>query len=1180
MVLDNYENLVKEQKLIASHYKPTHACPIQPLANISKSYTLFYRDILKLYACDHKVLLREVTNTAVVEYILVINPYEYLSSPHSFQKCKETGEAFTAVLSKNIKVIKRVVTKKSHEDLEVSETTLFDNNVKDIIPIYVDIYGRSADGHHTTKDDVKELGTLFLNANHVGRNLNIILDFSTSPQVRLSKPDKNKNPASVSSEPLRSVREEVYNSPQYLKMEFMAGELYVSSNFKRNPLKSCSMIHLIVCLTNLSFDNLQTYLISCFPTTKKTLNDKNYNLEIHKVIEGYISAAKLRIEEAKLPGETSKACLERVMQMILNSLRSDHSTLQYSSLLPMVNSVIVLMNRTPSLRGYSKFELRMKGFTLVNYLVQYLCAVYQAPVYLPNNHIIQGSTLFPGSLLEKTITADLTRTILKYTNAVEQMLRTPDSKSLKIEKVLKNTISLSPAKNTLLSVAIKLTSTLYSDISKMNQANTRTKSTAAFSTKTKKKDVDVSKSFHVGAATTPDNSNANQQFVLNTGVISGNKSLEKHWDCAQKIITCLYESPLFIPSTDQPNPTDLTISLVDTADAVIGFVSQDNCKALMSHLRKQKRQGFLGSPYISIWLVPTYSGEQDRGILLPHGTFSNLRISLGHFDLFRPAIIVEKGIPSIFKLQPNDPIFELSHEEMIDQNPNIIEYLGCGELTFEEHTMTLKSFLEKDLKTRKRIKFILLGDILNKAINEAMTIETEKEPGARGCFGTHQRKSEVGHCATYPNSNEATKTTLLNKQVSFLTNPLLEALQVHSRSTSHMITVAWTSDSTAEDSCLFSESTQRTLFITDKKKCWKTTESFSSTSQQNIPNPNYDAAGKILEGAAILPGEAFNQDVCRYVQHGVMYRNDKSCIYDARQPGYVVKVIPTEEGWKYVITSRQEVTTGDKMADPCAQKSTIQEVRPDALMPYDINGNRVSVVQNPFSIFSRRTYNVLAVLLLFFIAKLNQLRNSSHVTNINISVYAQMSIAELQTILILLLKTQYDFTDEEISHIVNCKMNYYDPVTGKRLIQAWTVGTYPFSRMTQTAQDSSTIKPAFQFNINNEVVGTRHNEMDNTAQAETGARFAHAELQAENIMIRRSVMLCSNCGQPTTEIKRAGMAFWSCQNCMAANLPTKIIKRVVSTPAREIIQMIPSLNIALVHEEVKTPFATCYPKLE
>lgn len=1155
-----------EKKLIKGVLKPTSEFPIIPLRNTIRSYHIFFKDAPYLFECRNIELRSYVEKGVKVIYFLNRKFIEYHPPPSSFRFCKEKGEAYEGVFH-----VKTTITKKIIFPDKILENDVYVVHNKYQVPVFVGIYGRPVDGTKEIEDDPCEFACCFFGKNHVTRTIINLLDANnSSPQVKItknkSKTSIHESNAFVNSFTCRVVLEEQHKQPQYLNfiLNTKKSSFIVSSKNVRNFLPSIEVIHFISYLTRLSLFQIEEIILSLF--SKRDVNNQD-RIEIYDANAYYNIYRFFRQIEDTFDSKEEKSIKKRISEYIVGVLGENLSeTIQ--GFLPMVNSIIILCQQLPNSKMVRKSSNRMKGFTLLEYVIQHFQAKFQARTYPSGDHIIHTSTITPGMSFVRRVNEETQQKYNKIKKAVEQLPISISEKSnepLKLEKGLQENLFTSSmsSKSSHMFVITKPMAPLPSDNSKINQANTTTKNTNHLK-KTKKRDVDESNFLQTGIATTPDNEYVNLQHNLNAAVTSGNKTIAEQTEAMKNILTFIFNHKYFkSASTEIPVPNDITISIIDKSSCVLGFVSQQHGEEFYQDLRQAKRKSLFHSIYLDIWRVPNYKQNSSTSLLLPIKEYNNIRISLAHHDLFRPALIVQDGKLKLEEYDHDDPIFELRPEEICRHDHEILELLGSGELTYTNNILGISNFLSLSEEDRKKIEYVVIGGILCKSFNEAISNDTERTNGARATFACGQQKNNVNtQVSSFLNNNESSKTLERHQQFPLITNAINRATKADERSYCSFFLVAWGSFTNAEDSCTINESCVKNHMTVVKMKPYKSADSFSTKdiSRKAINDDNYDADGKIRIQSAIREGEAFNNEVVLRVHNGSILKDDKSHLYDNKQPGRVDNLIQIVDGWKFRICSRQPLSHGDKMSDLCAQKFTIQRICKSHEMPYNAMGERVQMMLNSYSTFGRETYNVISTLLKYELAirYYDPLRGP---IQIEYDPFSQDSLADYVKENVIYLMKTYNISEEEATNMAYCKDKFFDPYTGMVLEQSITCGIYPICRLTQTAQDSYSIKKEFEFNANNEVSGSRMSEMDLMAQAETGAIALQDELQPDNIMIRRSYMICSNCGQPATKTHKYRSSFWTCIVCENAGLTPLIKLQNLPHQAVKIMQMSPTLGI-------------------
>lgn len=1160
-----------ESQVIRSHLKPTSEYPIEPVRKIEQSYKNFFQDLPFLFTCKNHILRQYLDKYIKVIYLLDIVFESYTPSPTNYKFCKEKGDPYEGLAQVRLTVTKKIITSE-----EVKSKVIYEAKLKYSIPVFIGVYGRPTDGNQELEDDPLELGLYFIGKNHVTKTI-INTSENTSAQAKLTK-NKNKTNihesfAYLASHAMGISSIDQAKQPQFLNLIFdIKNHLHsISSKNKRNYLKQVETIPLTSYLTRMSIESISDFVLALFARVmdnKLVILDPVSHTRVKLLFQQYKDSFN---EE----GTTQKMKIKEIIERTLTE-----EAIQ--GLFPMINSLRNFMKSDPDLSKFVWSSNKVKGATILNHLIQHIFALSQPSVYPSGDHILNTLTCTPGALMAKRVTEELQSLVHKTEQEVENLPKSSDLNAVEVIRIDKNkqdifAVSVMP-KNSQLANATKSPATLISDVAKINQVNTRTKNTSHLK-KTKKRDVDESNYFHTGIATTPDNEYVNLQHNLNAAVVSGNKSIKTQAEVAKKILLFIYKHHCFHSiSTEQLSPTDIPISFIDKSEAVIGFVKSEDCDTFITDMRNAKRKGLFGSQLISLWRVPNYSIHSCNSMLLPIDSYNNIKICLGQHDLFRLGFIVEDGILGIEKYQNKKYLFELKPYELIEKAPDTLEYLGAGELTYTNHCLSLKKFFSLSMEARKTLDYVLLGDILCRSFNEALTNDAERTNGARATFACGQQKNNTNTIApTFLNTIESSKTVVKHHQRPLITNQVNIATKADEKCYCTIEKIGFGSLTNAEDSVRIDVAYIKTHMTVVKSKTHKSVDTFAAKGMSKAGNNhfNYDEEGKIKLQSAIRKGDAFNNETVIFMQNGNMYKNNKSSVYEDKQPGRIDKKITMFDGIKYSIKVLQQLSVGDKMNDLCAQKFTIQKVVPSNKMPYNINGERPLMIMNSQSICGRETYGVFSLLQKVNMALLTWKPGMSPVC-IEHKPFAHETLAGYVKHTISYLMDVYGFTKEEALQRAYCKEQLFDPMTSKSLAQAWTCGHYCVCCLNQTAHDGCSVKETLKVNANREVIGSRIGEMDIMAMAETGALANLDEIQHDNIMLRKSVMVCTACGQPATKIQKYRQSCWVCLVCENAKLTPNIVSQDIPHKALNINQMTPTLGFILQHREDRSK--DIYPK--
>lgn len=1171
--VDLYSTLLSiENQVIRSHLKPTTEYPIALLRNVEQSYKNFFQDLPHLFTCKGHILRSYVEKNTKVIYQLDIVFDEYKPSPINYKFCKEKGEPYEGTAYVRLTVTKRIIT------AEVSKSkVIYEAKLKYNIPVFIGNYGRPTDGNHELEDDALELGCVFIGKNHVTKTL-IITSENTSSQAKLTK-NKNKTNIHESFAYITSFAMGVSSSDQAKQPQFLNLILdskkhkhYISSKNKRNFLKQNNTIYLISYLTRMSLESIEEFVLALFASKedgKLVIYDPTTHTRVKLLFQQHLD--EINNEE----GSTQKMKIAQIVE-------GDIPEEAIRGFSPMVNSLRNFMKSDEDLKHFDLSPNRIKGATTLNHFIQHILALSQPSVYPSGDHILNTNTCTPGVLMSKRVTEELQSLVHKTEQEVENLPKSSDLNVVEVIRIDKNkqdifAVSVMP-KNSQLANATKSPATLVSDVAKINQVNTRTKNTSHLK-KTKKRGVDESNYFHTGIATTPDNEYVNLQHNLNAAVVSGNKPIATQAVVAKKILLFIFQHRCFHSiSLEQLEPTDIPISFIDKSEAVVGFVNASDCDTFFNEMRNAKRKGLFGSQLISIWKVPNYSIHSCNSMLLPINSYNNIKVSLGQHDLFRLGFIVEDGKLGIEKYTSKKHLFQLKPNEIIEKAPDVLEYLGAGELTYTNHCLGLKKYFSLSEEARLSLDYVLIGDILCRAVNESLTNDPERTNGARATFACGQQKNNVNTISSsFLNTIESSKTVVKHHQRPLITNPVNIATKADEKSYCTTTKIAFGSCTNAEDSVRIDIAFVKTHMTIVKSKTHKSIDTFAAKgmSKAGSNHFNYDEEGKIKVQSAIKKGDAYNNETVIFMQNGNMYKNNKSTVYEDKQPGRIDKRIPMFDGNKYIIKVYQQPSVGDKMNDLCAQKFTIQKVVPSNKMPYNINGERPLMIMNSQSICGRETYNVYSLLLKVKMAMIVWKPDMSPVC-VEHTPFAHETLAGYVDHTMKYLMDVYGFTKEEALQSAYCKEQLFDPMTSKSLAQTWTCSHYSVCCLNQTAHDGCSVKESLKVNANREVVGSRIGEMDIMAMAETGALANLDEIQHDNIMLRKSVMVCTACGQPATKIQKYRQSCWVCLVCENAKLTPTITSQDIPYKALSINQMTPTLGFILQHREDTS--RVIYPK--
>lgn len=1158
-------------KLIASVVQPTLKKPDHFSFISYESFKNYFKDLNNIFTINDLLLYSVSTKQIKREFFLNIIFDRYEPSKKPYFVCYKEGIDYEGKVF--FKIIVNEVKKTAKE---TSSRVILDQDTNLVIPTYVGAHSLSADGNFDGQitDDtnpgfyMKRVKRILIS---IEENTTLYPKIKTFNSLII---DGFIYSIPVFFSPKRLIQPQFFTLNLDLSLKKPCFDIGSKSLFKMN------IIILSAYLSGISINKLEEYIINFFQQNidgKTIIYDEDAILNIKYIFE--FTRQILYTYSA----ENEKIALHKYYTD--NAKKENNSIFDIDELFPCVISFEEILKNCYS--ETQKVNLRIhKGFLILSIILNYLIGVNQKSIYPEKDSVLNKRILTPGLTFYK-LSNDVLKNIKKICTAEAKsmleegrnVINASEKLNRSINQYIKN--NLISTTSTVIPTSIKPGSKVSNTSAIKNIGNTVAKNRSKGPTANQKKDRDQSILEYTGPADTSDHGDKiRTDLSFSTGTTIGVKNFEQADMITKRILNYLFEHKLFIyiEKTTLKRGTCLIKFIIDS-EYILGSVLQENCLELYKDIKKKKQKSLFLSPFISITLIPVY-GTNKLNNHIPVEYYREIRISLGHKVPFNPYFIIKNGIPRISEAKINENDLNLPLDIFMSKYERCIEMLSPEETQFVQIIDSPITFLSYDISLRKKINYVGFDNILKLSLLEAQHVDGGKAKGERSIFSRNQVKSNINSAdCGFLNSFELGKSAMGPFQDSFFTNEINEYSGASKQTYCTTTSVAYYSENNAEDSIEVSQSFASRYMIVIKNYPIKTVENLEQYSNDNYsyidgdeyPYCNFDYNGSIKINSVVEPDSIITiQTKRRYNKSSdTIEDKDFSNIYSYTLAGRVEQIsndfVGEDNMSTIVIFCRQELCPGDKIADTCAQKSTISKIIPDHEMIYNIRGETPSVVANSISMASRQTFDVLVSALLnqYF---LKMLIDGPLVYR----AFSNISLYDIVNKLKKDLKKKYpEYSDEKIHEMTYCKQTFFNPKTKKNIPTKIFYFYNQYMRMTQIARENISGRDGLVFDQNMRPKGQREGEMENDSKKSAGVGNMEVEVYQDNLFIQKTTMFCINCMEPAIYFSDTVCSRYMCLKCENLGLSPPIKQFLLSRTAIKIFQLHQSLGIVMKIKERK-----------
>lgn len=1170
MILKNY---IKPDVHKKNHFLYNTENSIKIFENIKKEIFTFEEEI---YTYQNK--------KKIDKYIIKSSDVSITgSSNNNYKECLMLGKQFEETISLTIEIIKTTQNKTlvNPEDIKSSVLLSFVIDIK--IPIFVGSEGSLYGSNNNYLPNSLETGGFFITKNVIKKFVVFKEDrIYTWPKYNLVK--TNVYHVSFNSLPFRFMNR--FDKPQYLIVNIDMNLNKLSLNISSNKtLPEYNILILISFLTKIKLDTLKKILVSRFIDV---YNNENYDKKIvdminilfyathnelylykktseeyneYKLIEIYIKKNFLLYYQKKYNDEDNENQIKEFYQIF------------YKNLLPIVNSLSMLIEQEKKEKIINSEVLKIKGMTLLGIFEDMLIASYQNQIYPEKYDLSNRRLASPGNTFE-VISIELVKNLINdFKEQISKQLKnkTKLDNNLtikpyrKIQNIYNNifnmqdkkhSLIIKPQKNTNAAQKLITNNLIVWDtyISLSKYMNIRNPSTDTY--------------HYMGPVDTPDHG---KKVAINRRLNIGTKINDKDFDTHKKIVLEIYDFIKYYISTNSVLENNLVedivnIFLVDDSEVWIGAIEQDKIIDLYELLLEKKRQNIFETNLIDIALIPYYTQTKLK-LLMPIKKYRKLRINIGNKIPFMPAYLVKDGKLVFETIKFEETLDELktkSFNEII-QKYDIIEYIGPEQFTYSNICENISIFINLPMETRKKYNYVSFDNSLNLSILESMIFDISKMPGVRGIFATSQLKNSISSIQPDSlNTIEASKFNISGYQEPCITNDVLRESKISRQSFGTHVLVAYTAyNDNIDDSIIINKnSVNNGLFIIINTLLYKGEIEFKNlqnTSQniQKIKNSykklDDDSIPKlntVLEYGDALYG---NVEAKLKKTNNVFYLQDNSIPYKFLIPGRVDRILissnDTYKNIRYTVAVYHYAERGHKIGNQCAQKSTISKIADPQELIYTSDGIRPDIILNSLSKLNRKTINMFYQTIVTNYYNYVPLGKNNKKQFINYSSFSNNNILTLQKYKENLKEHYPELDDFKINSIFNSEELMFDPYTGEPLKYKIFIGPIYFTRLAQISDEKISARNRGKLNKLNQPPGGKQKggshrlgEMEIDLIATHGCSNMLYEISNDSLEVQNFVLICKNCTSVATKTKSNNQTFYTCLNCENINI-TPVLER-------------------------------------
>lgn len=1170
MILKNY---IKPDIHKKNHFLYNTENSIKIFENIKKEIFTFEEEI---YTYQNK--------KKIDKYIIKSSDISVTgSSNNNYKECLMLGKQFEETISLTIEIIKTTQNKTLVNPEEVKSSVLLSFVIDIKIPIFVGSEGSLYGSNNNYLPNSLETGGFFITKNVIKKFVVFKEDrIYTWPKYNLIK--TNVYHVSFNSLPFRFMNR--FDKPQYLIVNIDMNLNKLSLNISSNKtLPEYNILILISFLTKIKLDTLKKILISRFIDLQ---NNENYDKKIvdminilfyatynelylykksseeyneYKLIEIYIKKNFILYYQKKYNDEDNENQIKEFYQIF------------YKNLLPIVNSLAMLMEQEKKEKIINPEILYIKGMTLLGIFEDMLIASYQNQIYPEKYDLSNRRLASPGNTFE-VISIELVKNLINdFKEQISKQLKnkTKLDNNLtikpyrKIQNIYNNifnmqdkkhSLIIKPQKNTNAAQKLITNNLIVWDtyISLSKYMNIRNPSTDTY--------------HYMGPVDTPDHG---KKVAINRRLNIGTKINDKDFETHKKIVLEIYDFIKYYINTNSVLENNLVedivnIFLVDDSEIWIGAIEQDKILDLHDLLLEKKRQNIFETNLIDIALIPYYTQTKLK-LLMPIKKYRKLRINIGNKIPFMPAYLVKNGQLVFETIKFEETLDELktkSFNEII-QKYDIIEYIGPEQFTYTNICENISIFINLPMETRKKYNYVSFDNSLNLSILESMIFDISKMPGVRGIFATSQLKNSISSIqADSLNTIEASKFNISGYQEPCITNDILRESKITRQSFGTHVLVAYTAyNDNIDDSIIINKnSVNNGLFIIINTLLYKGEIEFKNlqnTSQniQKIKNSykklDDDSIPKlntVLEYGDALYG---NVEAKLKKTNNVFYLQDNSIPYKFLIPGRVDRILissnDTYKNIRYTVAVYHYAERGHKIGNQCAQKSTISKIANPQELIYTSDGIRPDIILNSLSKLNRKTINMFYQTIVTNYYNYVPLGKNNKKQFINYSSFSNNNILTLQRYKEKLKEHYPEFNESKINSVFNSEELMFDPYTGEPLKYKIFIGPIYFTRLAQISDEKISARNRGKLNKLNQPPGGKQKggshrlgEMEIDLIATHGCSNMLYEISNDSLEVQNFVLICKNCTSVATKTKSNNQTFYTCLNCENINI-TPVLER-------------------------------------
>lgn len=1170
MILKNY---IKPDIHKKNHFLYNTENSIKIFENIKKEIFTFEEEI---YTYQNK--------KKIDKYIIKSSDISVTgSSNNNYKECLMLGKQFEETISLTIEIIKTTQNKSLVNPEEIKSSVLLSFVIDIKIPIFVGSEGSLYGSNNNYLPNSLETGGFFITKNVIKKFVVFKEDrIYTWPKYNLIK--TNVYHVSFNSLPFRFMNR--FDKPQYLIVNIDMNLNKLSLNISSNKtLPEYNILILISFLTKIKLDTLKKILISRFIDLQ---NNENYDKKIvdminilfyatynelylykkpseeyneYKLIEIYIKKNFILYYQKKYNDEDNENQIKEFYQIF------------YKNLLPIVNSLAMLMEQEKKEKIINPEILYIKGMTLLGIFEDMLIASYQNQIYPEKYDLSNRRLASPGNTFE-VISIELVKNLINdFKEQISKQLKnkTKLDNNLtikpyrKIQNIYNNifnmqdkkhSLIIKPQKNTNAAQKLITNNLIVWDtyISLSKYMNIRNPSTDTY--------------HYMGPVDTPDHG---KKVAINRRLNIGTKINDKDFETHKKIVLEIYDFIKYYINTNSVLENNLVedivnIFLVDDSEIWIGAIEQDKILDLYDLLLEKKRQNIFETNLIDIALIPYYTQTKLK-LLMPIKKYRKLRINIGNKIPFMPAYLVKNGQLVFETIKFEETLDELktkSFNEII-QKYDIIEYIGPEQFTYTNICENISIFINLPMETRKKYNYVSFDNSLNLSILESMIFDISKMPGVRGIFATSQLKNSISSIqADSLNTIEASKFNISGYQEPCITNDILRESKITRQSFGTHVLVAYTAyNDNIDDSIIINKnSVNNGLFIIINTLLYKGEIEFKNlqnTSQniQKIKNSykklDDDSIPKlntVLEYGDALYG---NVEAKLKKTNNVFYLQDNSIPYKFLIPGRVDRILissnDTYKNIRYTVAVYHYAERGHKIGNQCAQKSTISKIANPQELIYTSDGIRPDIILNSLSKLNRKTINMFYQTIVTNYYNYVPLGKNNKKQFINYSSFSNNNILTLQRYKEKLKEHYPEFNESKINSVFNSEELMFDPYTGEPLKYKIFIGPIYFTRLAQISDEKISARNRGKLNKLNQPPGGKQKggshrlgEMEIDLIATHGCSNMLYEISNDSLEVQNFVLICKNCTSVATKTKSNNQTFYTCLNCENINI-TPVLER-------------------------------------